>query len=95
MNPSRAIIRGKSIGKKRFQSNSTIPRSREWMMVNYVVNATKNYLLGFYIFKGGWIRDNYIRLCKVAECMIMQTKAWTTSFFFKEFFFIFQEVGSW
>jgi len=33
-------------------------------MVNYVVNVTINYLLGFYIFKSEWIKDDYIKMCK-------------------------------
>jgi len=36
----------------------------------------------FYIFRGEWIKDDYIRLC---TCMVMQTKAWMTSFLFKMF----------
>jgi hypothetical protein len=32
-----------------------------------------------------WIKDDYIKLCKVGTCMAMQTKAWMTSFLFKEF----------
>jgi len=33
-------------------------------MVNCVVNVTRNYLLGIYIFKSEWIRDDYIKMCK-------------------------------
>jgi hypothetical protein len=43
-------------------------------MMNYVVNATCE-----------WIKDDYIKLCEVGTCMAMQTKAWMISFNFKEF----------
>ncbi len=42
--------------------------------MNYVVNATSE-----------WIKDDYIKLCKVGTCIAMQTKAWMISFLFKEF----------
>jgi len=64
----------------------------EWIMVNYVVNATINYLPGFYIFKGGRIKDDYIKLCKVSTCMAMQTKTWMTFFLFKEFLSFFKKL---
>jgi hypothetical protein len=43
-----------------------IPKSREWMTVNYVVNAKGTTLLRFYIFKG-----DYIQLYKPGTCMAM------------------------
>ncbi len=52
-------------------------------MVNYVDNAKGDYLLGFYIFRCGQIKDDYMRLCKASTCMAMQTKAWMTPFLFK------------
>jgi hypothetical protein len=48
--------------------------------MNCVVNATGHILLRFYIFKG-----YEIQLCKLGTYMAMQTKAWMTSFVFKEF----------
>jgi len=54
-------------------------------MVNCVVNVIRDCLLGFYIFKGGRIRDDYIILCKANTCMAMQTKALMTFFLFKFF----------
>jgi len=50
-------------------------------MMNYVVNAT-----------GEWIKDDYIKLCKVGICMAMQTKAWMTFFLFKEFLSFFRKL---
>jgi hypothetical protein len=55
-------------------------------------NAAKNFLLGFYIFKGQWIMDDYIILCKACTCMTMQTKAWMTSFLFKEILSFFAKL---
>jgi len=60
-------------------------------MVNCVVNVIRDCLLGFYIFKGGRIRDDYIILCKANTCMAMQTKALMTFFLFKFFLPIFKK----
>jgi len=85
-------FKGKNIGKKRFQSSLWHhSRSREWLMVNCVVNVIRDCLLGFYIFKGGRIRDDYIILCKANTCMAMQTKALMTFFLFKFFLPIFKK----
>jgi hypothetical protein len=40
--------------------NNTIPKSREWMIVNCVVNAIGDVFPSFYIFKGERIREDYI-----------------------------------
>jgi len=34
------------------QVYNTIPKSREWLIINCVINAIRSILLGFYIFKG-------------------------------------------
>jgi hypothetical protein len=44
----------------------------------------------FYIFKGERIHDNYIQLCKPKTCMVMQSKAWMTTFLFKKFLSFFK-----
>jgi hypothetical protein len=31
---------------------STIPKSQQWLTINYAVNVAKGVLLRFYIFKG-------------------------------------------
>jgi hypothetical protein len=45
------------------QVYNTIPKSKEWMIINCVVNATRNILLSFYIFKGERIKEYYIQQC--------------------------------
>jgi hypothetical protein len=37
-----------------------IHKSREWLIINYVVDVAKTTLPRFYIFNGEKIRDNYI-----------------------------------
>jgi len=39
---------------------NTIFKSKEWLIVNCVVNATETSLLGFYIFRGERIHNDYI-----------------------------------
>jgi hypothetical protein len=34
------------------QIYNTIPKCKEWLIVNYVVNVTKGFLLRVFIFKG-------------------------------------------
>ncbi len=43
------------------------------------------YLPCFYISRGEQLRDDYIKECKTWTCMVMQEKAWMTTFLFKEF----------
>jgi hypothetical protein len=69
---------------------TTIPKSKEWLNVNYVVNVIGTSLPRFYIFKRERIRDDYIQLCKLGTCMAMQSKAWMTTFLFKEFLSFFK-----
>ncbi len=66
---------------------NTIPKSREWLIVNCVVNAIGTSLLRFYIFSGKRIHDDYIEHYKPVIYMAMQLKAWMVTFFFKEFLF--------
>jgi len=42
-------------------------------------------LLGFYIFKGERIHDDYIQLYKPRTYMAMQSKTWMISFLFRKF----------
>jgi IS4 transposase len=69
---------------------NTIPKSREWLIVSYVVNAIRTTLPWFYIFKRKRICNDYIQLCKPGTCMAMQSKAWMTTFLFKEFLSFFK-----
>jgi hypothetical protein len=39
---------------------NTIPKSREWLIVNCIINATRFTLLVFYIFKRSKMQENYI-----------------------------------
>jgi hypothetical protein len=69
---------------------STIPKSKEWLTINCVVDVIGTSLPRFYIFKRKKIHDDYIQLCKLGTCMAMQSKAWMTTFLFKEFLFYFK-----
>ncbi len=50
---------------------NTIPKSKEWLTINCVVNVIGTTLPGFYIFKGKRIQNDYIQLCKPRACMAM------------------------
>ncbi len=67
--------------------NDIIPKFWEWLTINCVVNVTGDILLRFYIFKGEWLRNDYIQFCKPRTYMAIQKKAWMISFLFKEFLF--------
>jgi hypothetical protein len=54
------------------------------------MNAIEGLILRFYIFQGERIKDDYIKHCKFGTCMGVQTKAWMTSFLFKEFLSFFK-----
>jgi hypothetical protein len=69
----------------------TIPKAKEWLTINYVVNATRTTFLGFYIFKGEKIRNDYIQFCKLGTCMAMQSKTWMATFLFKKILFFFKK----
>jgi hypothetical protein len=61
MHPSKKTIRSKGSCKLRFiQVYNTIPKSMEWLIVNYVVNVTRTTLPRFYIFREKKIRNDYI-----------------------------------
>ncbi len=50
---------------------NTIPKSREWLTINYVVNVVGTTLPRFYIFRGEKICDDYIQFCKLGTYMAM------------------------
>jgi hypothetical protein len=50
---------------------NTIPKSKEWLIINYVVNAIRGSLPRFYIFRGYTIKENYIKHCKEGTCMVI------------------------
>jgi hypothetical protein len=50
---------------------STIPKFREWFIINCAINVARINLLGFYIFKGERLQDDYIKSYKPKSCMAM------------------------
>jgi hypothetical protein len=66
-----------------------VPKSYEWLIVNYVINVVKTILPGFYNFKGERLRNNYMKFWKLSTCMAMHTKAWMINFLFKKFLSLF------
>jgi hypothetical protein len=58
------------------------------LIINCVVNAIKVWL-GFFIFRGEGIRDDYIKKINARIGMATQKKIWMTSFLFKAFLLFF------
>ncbi len=59
--------------------------------MNYVMNVTNGIMLGFYIFKGEKLKNDYIKFYKTNTCVAHNTKrTWMTCFMFKVFFFFFK-----
>ncbi len=54
------------------------------------MNEVGGLILGFYIFQGERIKDDYMKHCKFGTCMVVETKAWMTSFLFEEFLSFFK-----
>jgi len=73
---------------------NTIPKSKVWLIINYVINVVGTTLLGFYIFRRERICDGYIQRYRLGTCMVMQSKAWMTTFLFKEFLSFFKRFIS-
>jgi len=56
---SKQISKGTSASKKTSNAlYSTIPKSQEWFIINYIINVTSGNLLAFYIFRGEQLQDN-------------------------------------
>jgi hypothetical protein len=53
--------------------------------MNYVVNVKGGFLLTFYIFRGEWLQEDYIKDYKHKTCMTMEKKDWMRTFLFKKF----------
>jgi hypothetical protein len=70
---------------------STIPKSWEWLIINYTINVAEGVPPNFYIFRGERLRDDYIRLYKLGSCMAMQKITWMINFLFKEFLSFFNK----
>lgn len=88
------IVKGKNIGKKSFQSSlEHHSRSREWLMVNCVVNVTKKLPIRFLDLQR-WVDQGWVHHTMQGMYMYgnaKQSKAWMTSFLFKEFLSIFKK----
>jgi len=46
----------------------------------------------FLCFRGEWFKNDYIKGCKTKTCMVMQNRAWMTTFLFKEFLSFFNKL---
>ncbi len=80
------IIGARVLAKRGSQTiYNIVPKFQKQLMINCVVNVVGLVLLGFYILRGKKLHNDYIQECKPRTCMAMQTKAWITSLFFKEF----------
>jgi len=87
MDLNMASSKGQSFCKKGLHHiYNIIPKSKEWLTINCVVNATKSSLLRFYIFRGEKLKDDYIKHYRTRTCMAMQRKTWLTLFLFIEFY---------
>jgi hypothetical protein len=62
---------------------NTILNSHEWLIVNFVVNATNVAFPTFYIFIGSRMQKDYIKLCRLKTCMTMQKKTWMITYLLK------------
>ncbi len=74
---------------------STIPKSRECLIINCAMNVTSGSIPGFYIFRGEKIKDDYIVLYKPrTHYMAIQTKTWIhDKKIIQKTFVIFQKVN--
>jgi hypothetical protein len=61
---------------------SVLPDEREWMSILTCINAARQSIPSFYIFRGKRFLRNYIKNCEDGAAMAMQPKAWMTGFLF-------------
>ena len=82
--------------QKRVRSLHKIaPNKREHITTLTCINATGQYILNFYIFKGKRIRANYIQHYENQAAMAMQPQVWMTQFLFSNWLSHFiQALGS-
>ena len=64
--------------------HSIIPNLREWLIVLSVINATKETISNFYIFKGMRRKRDYIAKCKPYKTCAMQRNAWMNAYLFNK-----------
>jgi hypothetical protein len=51
-----------------------IPKFQEWLIINYEINVVESIPLGFQIFKGKRLFNDYITFYKLEICLAMQKK---------------------
>lgn len=71
------VIIAKS-GAKRI--HSIVLDQRKWLSVLVCINAASSSIPSFYIFKGKRFGPNYIQQCESGATMVMQPRAWMTSY---------------
>lgn len=69
----------------------SLPKSWEWLTINFGINATRDVIPRSYNFRTKRLQDDYIKLCKPKTYMAIQKKAWMTSLLFKEFLYSFKK----
>jgi hypothetical protein len=74
--------------------HSIVPNQREWLSVLVVVNVDGQAIPTFYIFSGKRFRQNYIEHCELGATMVMQPRAWMTSYLFSAWISHFLEYVS-
>ena len=62
--------------------HNLMPNEREWLTNLTCINAAGECILGFYIFRGKRIRENYLAHCEDGVVMAMQEQAWMTTTLF-------------
>jgi hypothetical protein len=56
--------------------------NREWMTTMVCVSASGTFIPHYYIFKGTYLQQDYVKLCEPGAVMNAQEKGWITSEFF-------------
>jgi hypothetical protein len=59
-----------------------MPNEREWVIVLSCINASRQSIPGFYIFRGKRVMMNYIQNCENGATMAMQPEGWMIAILF-------------
>jgi hypothetical protein len=62
--------------------HTVIPNEREWLTILSCVNANGEAVPNFYVFKGKWMRRNFLELANDGDTMAMQPQGWMIGYFF-------------
>jgi hypothetical protein len=62
--------------------HTLIPNERESLSVLTCINAARQHIPNFYIFKGKRMRQNFLQLARSEDVMAMQAKAWMKNYLF-------------